>query len=158
MTRASNKKRTFDDHQAFEASIMTMIEPDPIQCFSLLLASSSNWMYGPGYSPMQNPAEPIVQRIHSTREREWHHHIGAISTLFAKPHWHLATSTCTDSVVTYIKSLALKIMNPSNTILAMDNHPAHRSVALRDFVRAKGLAIFFLPPNASHVNPIERRM
>ena len=53
---------------------------------------------------------------------------------------------------------ATRIKVPSNTVIVLDNHAAHRSKKTKKYVREElgGLKLLFLPPAASELNPIER--
>ena len=44
---------------------------------------------------------------------------------------------------------------PRSTVLILDNHAAHHSHLVRNWIASKGYRVHFLPPYSSELNPIE---
>ena len=45
---------------------------------------------------------------------------------------------------------------PRKAIIVLDNHTAHTSKKAKQFANDLGVTLFYLPPTASELNPIER--
>ena len=45
---------------------------------------------------------------------------------------------------------------PKTTVLVMDNHRAHHSKIVSEWLKQKSYVVHFLPPYSSEFNPIER--
>lgn len=103
----------------------------------------------------QYPHDPIVQRIPNTRGGGLTVY-GAISSLLPKMFYHLGTSTNNVELMTFFTALFRKIIDPSNTVVVLDNHAAHKSLDFRNWCEGKGIILLFLPPNASFLNQVER--
>jgi transposase len=66
-----------------------------------------------------------------------------------------ADSTSGAAFHDFLDVLLPTIQDPHHAILIMDNHAAHKMVAIRERVSEKGIWIEFLPVCASFLNPIE---
>ena len=85
--------------------------------------------------------------------------IGAISSLYwVDMKFHVADKTNTFFFCEFLKYICCKSLcpDPRNTVIVLDNHAAHKSKKARKFAESLGVTLFFLPPTASELNPIER--
>ena len=67
---------------------------------------------------------------------------------------HVTYSTNIETVENFFKKLDKKF-DLFNKVIVMDNHGAHKSNNVTEFLESKGAIIEFLPPNSSYFNPIE---
>ena len=63
---------------------------------------------------------------------------------------YVTYSTNTETVENFFKKFDL-----FNKVIVMDNHSAHKSNDVTEFLESKGAIVKFLPPNSSYFNPIE---
>ena len=82
--------------------------------------------------------------------------IGAIGKE-ARQHFKfiIAPKTATKHVHTFFVKLRPFIKNPEKTCIIMDNHTAHRSHKVQDYLQKMGVRVIFTAPGASSINPIE---
>ena len=80
--------------------------------------------------------------------------IGAISLKMKIIFHHVTNSTNIETVENFFKKLDKKY-DLFNKVIVMDNHGAHKSNNVTEFLESKGAIIEFLPPNFSYFNPIE---
>ena len=67
---------------------------------------------------------------------------------------HVANTTNIETVKDFFKKLDKKF-ELFEKVIVMDNHAAHRSNEVSEFLISKGAILEFLPPNCSYFNPIE---
>ena len=53
---------------------------------------------------------------------------------------------------TFLRNLIRSLISK---VIVMDNHSAHKSNDVTEFLESKGAIVEFLPPNSSYFNPIE---
>ena len=87
--------------------------------------------------------------------------IGAICKDFSLMQFQIVDKTNIVNVKAFLEYLcsdrATRIKDPSNTVIVLDNHAAHRSKKTKKYAKeVLGLKLLFLPPAASELNPIER--
>ena len=80
--------------------------------------------------------------------------IGAISLEMKSVYHQITNTTNIETVSEFFKKMSKKI-DLLNKVIVMDNHAAHRSNELSEFLISKGAIVEFLPPNCSYFNPIE---
>ena len=103
----------------------------------------------------QDRLKPIVQRIPNSRGigRTVY---GSITNVLGRMHYTVGSTTNWEEVLAHFESLLLKIIDPSNLVIVMDNHVSHKYKDVREFLDSKGVTRLYLPPNASYLNPVER--
>ena len=67
---------------------------------------------------------------------------------------HVTYSTNTETVENFFKKFDKKF-DLYDKVIVMDNHSAHKSNDVTEFLESKGAIVEFLPPNSSYFNPIE---
>ena len=67
---------------------------------------------------------------------------------------HVTYSTNIASVENFFKKLDKKI-DLTDKVIVMDNHGAHKSNIILEFLETEGAILEFLPVNSSYFNPIE---
>ena len=69
-------------------------------------------------------------------------------------YFHLAETTYKETVENFFKKFHNKV-DLFDKVLVMDNHAAHASLEVQNFLESKGIKVLFLPPCSSYFNPIE---
>jgi transposase len=59
------------------------------------------------------------------------------------------------SFLAYVKQFLVPTLRPGD-IVVLDNLSSHKSLAIRQAIRAAGAKLFFLPPYSPDLNPIEQ--
>ena len=67
---------------------------------------------------------------------------------------HVTYSINTETVENFFKKFDKKF-DLFDKVIVMDNHSAHKSNDVTEFLESKGAIVEFLPPNSSYFNPIE---
>ena len=80
--------------------------------------------------------------------------IGAVSSKMKIIFHHVTYSTNIATVENFFKKLDKKI-DLTNKVIVMDNHGAHKSNIILEFLETEGAILEFLPVNSSYFNPIE---
>jgi transposase len=80
--------------------------------------------------------------------------IGAVSSKMKIIFHHVTYSTNTETVENFFKKFDKKF-DLFDKVIVMDNHSAHKSNDVTEFLESKGAIVEFLPPNSSYFNPIE---
>jgi len=80
--------------------------------------------------------------------------IGAITSLSEKIFYHIGETTNKDEVNAFFDKMDSQI-GLKDKVIVMDNHPAHHSHLIREYLEAIEAKILFLPPSSSYFNPIE---
>jgi len=80
--------------------------------------------------------------------------IGGISLQLKGMYFHLAETTNKETVENFFKKFHNKV-DLSDKVIVMDNHAAHLSQEVQDFLDSKGIKVLKLPPCSSYFNPIE---
>ena len=55
----------------------------------------------------------------------------------------------------FLKSIMDWHLDPKKTIYILDNATYHKSLAVKTYIREKGVMVKFLPPSSSVLNPVE---
>ena len=62
-----------------------------------------------------------------------------------------------ESVIVFLREIISNLQVPiEDVVIVLDNHGAHKSHLVRDFVAEQNLRLLFLPSYSSVLNPIER--
>ena len=80
--------------------------------------------------------------------------IGAVSSKIKIIFHHVTYSTNTETDENFFKKFDKKF-DLFDKVIVMDNHSAHKSNDVTEFLESKGAIVEFLPPNSSYFNPIE---
>jgi len=80
--------------------------------------------------------------------------IGAITNKRNKIYFTISNSTNKENVLAFFSHLNKEI-GLKNKVIIMDNHPAHHSKVVSNFILSKGGETLFMPPISSYFNPIE---
>ena len=80
--------------------------------------------------------------------------IGAISNLRSRIFFKITSTTNTENVLAFFSDLN-KDIGLANKVIVMDNHAAHHSKAVTNFISKHGGVTLFMPPISSYFNPIE---
>jgi hypothetical protein len=103
-------------------------------------------------------SDPIPLRFHTARGKS-HTVIGAISSAWKDMKYMVTDKTNTKTVLSFLKQITGFIESikdtPTDYVLVLDNHSAHKSHLVRDFALAKGFKLLFTPPTMSELNSIE---
>ena len=60
-----------------------------------------------------------------------------------------------ESFRAYVEQQLVRVLRPGD-IVVMDNLGSHKSVAIRQMIRAAGARLWYLPPYSPDLNPIEK--
>ena len=71
-----------------------------------------------------------------------------------KIYFNISDKTNTLNVMEFFQYLNQEI-NLRDKIIIMDNHPAHHSKLVTEFILSHGGILLFMPPISSYFNPIE---
>ena len=82
--------------------------------------------------------------------------MAALSSKTSRLHWSLTRSTNKEDFLEFLKlKIHPFVKYPRSTVLIMDNHRAHHSTIVTEWLKQKNYVVHFLPPYSSELNPIE---
>ena len=80
--------------------------------------------------------------------------IGAITSNKNKMYYRICDKTNLYSVDKFFRKLHQEI-NLQDKVIVMDNHAAHHSKFITEFIEEREGILLFMPPTSSYFNPIE---
>lgn len=104
------------------------------------------------WMPQHNPIHMRLQKDRGKSRTI----IGAISKGWPLMKYAVVDKTNTRFFCQFLKYICSDLESPINTYIVLDNHAAHKSKKAEKFASNLGVKLFFLPPTASELNPIER--
>ena len=103
--------------------------------------------------------QPNDDSVHIYRAATRGHSVTIIAGLSSdggKLHWQLAKSTNKEDFLNFLKKQVHPFVKyPRSTVLVLDNHRAHHSLVVTEWLKEKHYIVHFLPPYSSELNPIE---
>ena len=85
--------------------------------------------------------------------------MGVIGEELQGLHYYIVDNTNTENVLDFFKALfeggSVPLANLSKTAIVMDNHSAHTTPPVTNYLRGLGITPLFIPPVSSPLNPIE---
>ena len=101
--------------------------------------------------------QPMHMRLNAERGKS-RTLFGAISNRWNDMEWGIRDKTNGVNFCDFLIMICVPrlVENPRRTVIILDNHAAHKSKKARKLADRLGITLYFLPPTASELNPIER--